>query len=144
MRLRLAVTDLPRVLPLAGKAIDVDGDRIRLGVAHVEALTPAPDLMSHFVTIKHAADPDAFLAAVRKKLDEIGVKGTPTVPVIATGPRKGEPRRQVMRVKGAVLVGFALRIGGLTPEESVAVQSATHWAKRHMGAAFFGPAEGEQ
>jgi CRISPR-associated protein Cas6 len=145
MRLRLAVADVPRVLPLAGKAIDVDGVRIRLGVAHVEALTPAADLMSHFVTIKHAEEPEAFVASVRKKLEEIGVKGgTPAVLAIPSGPRKGEPRRQVMRVKGAVLIGYAVRIGGLTADESVAVQSATHWAKRHMGAAFFVPAEGDR
>jgi CRISPR-associated protein Cas6 len=32
MRLRLATNDIPRVLPLAGKAIAVNGDRVRLGV----------------------------------------------------------------------------------------------------------------
>src|SRR5262245_21601760 len=53
LRLRLGAADIPRVLPLAGKVADVAGDRVRLGVPHVEALAPAPELVSHFVTIKH-------------------------------------------------------------------------------------------
>jgi CRISPR-associated protein Cas6 len=144
-RLRLDQTDIPRVLKLAGKSLELDGDRVRLGVPHVEALTPAPELLSHFVTIKNANEADTFVISARKKLDEIGVGGTVTIPKIPNGPRKGEPRRQVLPVKKgvhqAVLIGYAMQVSGLTADESIKVQSATHWAKRHMGAGFF---EGEE
>ena len=112
---------------------------------HVEALTPAPELLSHFVTIKNANEADTFVISARKKLDEIGVAGTVTIPKIPNGPRKGEPRRQVLPVKKgvhqAVLIGYAMQVSGLTADESIKVQSATHWAKRHMGAGFFVPVE---
>jgi CRISPR-associated protein Cas6 len=142
LRLRLGAADIPRALPLAGKVVDVAGDRVRLGAPHVEALNPAPDLVSHFVTIKNAEEPEAFRAAVRAKLDEIHVGGTVTLPEVPAGPHAGKARRQVLRVKGAAIVGFAVKVSGLSPEESVRLQSATHFGRRRMGAAFFVPAEG--
>lgn len=144
MRLRLGSDDIPKVMQLAGKVLELDGERLRLGVPHIEALTVSSDLLSHFVTIKHAEDANAFQTSARKKLDEIGIGGTVTIPSITTGPRKGEPRRQILRVKHAVLVGYAMRVSGLTDDESIRLQSATHFAKRHMGAAFFIPAGGDQ
>ena len=87
MRLRLATNDIPRVLPLAGKAIAVNGDRVRLGVPHIEALNPSTDLMSHFVTVKHAEEAESFQAAARKKLDEIGVGGSVSIPAIPNSLR---------------------------------------------------------
>jgi CRISPR-associated protein Cas6 len=143
LRLRLGAVDIPRVLALAGKAVDVAGDRVRLGAPHVEALMPAADLVSHFVTIKHAEDADAFQASMRVKLNEIGVGGTVTLPTVEAGPHAGKPRRQVLRVKGAAIVGYAVRVSGLSAEESLRLQSATHFGRRRMGAAFFVPAEGD-
>src|SRR5436309_3087087 len=43
LRLRLHGADIRRALPLAGKAIAVGGQRVRLGVPHVEALQPVSD-----------------------------------------------------------------------------------------------------
>lgn len=143
LRLRVGAADIPRVLPLAGKAVDVGGDRVRLGAPHVEALTSAADLLSHFVTIKHAEEAGAFQAAVRAKLNEIGVGGAVTLPTVPYGPHTGKPRRQVMQVKGAAIVGYAVKVSGLSADESVRLQSATHFGRRRMGAAFFVPAGGE-
>lgn len=139
LRLRLAAADVPRALPLAGKTLDLLGKRIRLGVPHVEALRPVPELVAHTVTIKHATEPDGFLTVARQQLDALEVGGRVEVPCIPTGPRRGEPMRQVMRVKGAMLIAFPLRVAGLSPAESLRLQAAGLGGKRRMGGGFFLP-----
>lgn len=53
-RFRVPADRLPMLLPLAGKAMELDGHRLRLGVPHVAALIPAPVLSSSLVLIKLA------------------------------------------------------------------------------------------
>jgi CRISPR-associated protein Cas6 len=75
LRLRVAAGDIPRVLPLAGKSLQVMGENLYLGVPQVHALRPAPTLHAHAVTIKNATEPAAFLAAVQRRLTEMGGNG---------------------------------------------------------------------
>src|SRR5262245_17948395 len=46
LRLRVPAGDIPRVLPLAGKSLEMMGHRVRLGVPNVEALQPASSLIA--------------------------------------------------------------------------------------------------
>jgi CRISPR-associated protein Cas6 len=140
LRLRLPAVDIPQVLPLAGQCLEVMGQRLRLGTPHVEALQPVGDLIAHTVTIKHATDPDRFRESARRQLDERGIGGRIELPSIPHGPRRGEPRRQVLRVKDAVLIAYALRVCELTPEESLRLQEVGLGGKRRMGGGFFLPA----
>lgn len=142
LRLRTSSDSLRKVLPLAGKALNVAGNTVRLGPPHVEQLNPVSSLISHFVTIKNANEADEFLVSSRKKLDELGVAGTISVPKLEHGPYAGKHRRRVMRIKGLALVGFAMEVTDLTPEDSLKVQAATNFSRRRMGAAFFLPMEG--
>jgi CRISPR-associated protein Cas6 len=139
LRLRLSAAELPRAVSLAGKGLEVLGQRIRLGVPHVEALQPVPDLLAHTVTIKHATDAEAFARSARERLDELGIGGRLEVPSVPCGPRRGEPMRQVLRVKDAVLVCYALRVRELKPEESLRLQEVGLGGKRRMGGGFFLP-----
>ena len=66
MRLRLGQEDIPKVLQPAGKSLELDGHRVRLSVPHVEALMPAPELLSHFVTIKNANEAAAFVISAQE------------------------------------------------------------------------------
>jgi CRISPR-associated protein Cas6 len=71
LRLRLRAEDIPLVLPLAGKPLDVAGHPIRLGVPQVRALFPAPSLVARLVTIKGFTEPAGFLQAARRQLDAL-------------------------------------------------------------------------
>jgi len=139
LRLRLPAADIPRALPLAGKALTIAGQKLRLGVPHVEALQPAPTLIAHTVLIKHATEPDTFLQAARKQLDALEIQGRIEVP-LADGERDhGKPQRHVMRVQDYVIVGYPLLVRDLTPAESLRLQEAGLGGKRHMGGGFFLP-----
>jgi CRISPR-associated protein Cas6 len=154
VRLRLPAERLPALLPLAGKALELDGHRLRLGVPHVAALIPAPALSCSFVLIKLAdkgspivggiVTPDAFLAAARRKLIEMNIQAEPGLHKIRTGPRADQARRRVMRVKDQTHVGFAMIVQGLTAEESIKLQEEGLGGRRLMGCGLFLPVRGDE
>ncbi len=144
LRIRVPADRLPLLLPLAGKAIEVDGHRVRIGVPRVQALVPAATLASSLVLIKiaHAEErgvtPDMFLAAARKQLDALGIAGEPALPLVESGPHAGEPRRRVIRVKDQTHAGYAMIVEGLTAEESIRLQEMGIGGRRLMGCGLFG------
>lgn len=155
VRFRVPADRLPELLPLAGKALELDGHRLRLGVPHVAALVPASVLSSSLVLIKLAdkgdpaiggiVTPDAFLAAARRKLTEMNIQAEPGLQKIRAGPRADQPRRRIIRVKDQTQVGFALIVQGLTAEESIRLQEEGLGGRRLMGCGLFLPAkEGDQ
>jgi CRISPR-associated protein Cas6 len=136
---RLAADQVAAVLPLAGKEFEIGGHRILLGTPTIAQLIPAPTLVAKVVTFKNSTEPNRFLTVVRQKLDEIGVVGEPGIPLIQQGERAGEPRRQILRIKGRKIVGYPLQIAGLTAEESVLLQEEGLGGRRRIGCGFFMP-----
>jgi CRISPR-associated protein Cas6 len=139
LRLRLPAEQIASVLPLAGKALDVGGHRIRLGVPTVQPLVPAPALAAKMVTIKGFMEPEEFLAAAQRQLDELGIRGKLGIPVFQNGAHSDEPRRKVMRIREKKVIGFALQAAELTAEESLLLQEHGLGGRRKMGCGFFGP-----
>jgi hypothetical protein len=91
--------------------------------------------------------PDAFLAGVRRKLAALGITGEPSLPPILSGPRAGQPRRRVLRIKEKKVVGYTLLVSGLSAEDSLILQSqpdpANGFSRRKLGCAFFVPVREE-
>jgi CRISPR-associated protein Cas6 len=129
--LRAPVELLPRLLPLGGKRLDIAGCPIRLGVPQVFALSPAERLWSRLVTIKGYMEMPPFKAAVRRKLNTLVVRQSVR---IAVG------RRRVIRIRGQTIIGFGLRLGGLSEDESIRVQQNGLGGRRHFGCGLFQPA----
>jgi CRISPR-associated protein Cas6 len=154
LRFRVLADRLPILLPLAGKAMELDGHRLRLGVPHVAALIPAPVLSSSLVLIKLAdpgkkdaggvVTPDAFLAAAKRKLVAMNIDAEPGIQKIRTGPRAGQARRRVIRVKDQTHVGYGMIVQGLTAEESIRLQEAGIGGRRLMGCGLFLPERSEK
>jgi CRISPR-associated protein Cas6 len=144
LRLRLSAADVPRVLPLAGKGITVMRHRIRLGVPQIQTLEPAPALYARTVAIKNSTEVGTFLQTARRQLDEIGVGGSLRVPEHIGRNGSVEPQRRVLRIKGVRIVGFALLVEELTPEESLRLQELGLGGRRRVGCGVFVPAGGEE
>ncbi len=149
LRLRLPASQLPALLPLAGKALELDGHRLRLGVPHVAALVPTSVLSSSLVVIKLAdagpkkrdefVTPDAFLAAARRKLVEMSIQADAGLQKIRSGPQADRARRRVIRVKDQIQVGFAMIVQGLSADESIRLQQEGLGGRRLMGCGLFLP-----
>jgi CRISPR-associated protein Cas6 len=143
LRVRAPADALPAVLPLVGLTLTVGDGTVRLGPPTVVPLVPAATVRVRVVTIKNARDPDRFLTAVRAGLAALGVAGEPSLPAFVGGPRIGEPRRRVVRVKGAVIAGYALVVAGLTAEHSIRLQEAGLGGRTRIGCGFFLPFDPE-
>lgn len=139
LRVRAPADRIGELLRLAGQLLDVGGHEIGLGVPEVRALTPAPSLAARLVTIKGFTEPDVFLDAVGRQLAALGVSGTAEIPTVASGKRRGMPLRRVVRIKGASVVGFAVRVSGLNDQDSLTLQERGLGGRRHMGCGIFVP-----
>jgi len=139
LRLRLPQENIGEVLPLAGLTLQVGDHTIHLGVPTVTPLSLATALAARIVTFKHSMDPERFLATARQRLTELDIQAQPEIPLLESGKRIGEPRRQVLRIHGRPVVGFALRVTGLSAEESLRLQEEGLGGRRRLGCGFFTP-----
>jgi CRISPR-associated protein Cas6 len=127
-KIRIPQDHVPLMLKLVGKRLEVDGHAIRLGAPQIYLLKPATTLYARIVTIKGFTEPEPFLDAVCRKLDEVGVKGEPVV-----GPRR------VVRIGNHTVVGFALAVHDLTDEGSIILQEHGIGGRRRIGCGIFSP-----
>ncbi len=130
LTLRTRADQIPALLPLAGKQINLDGAALRIGVPQVRALEPRPALRSRLVTIKGFFDPDPFQAALRRQLDQLNL--SPNIE-IALG------RRRTLKIKDKQVVGHEVLLQNLTAEESLTLQEQGAGGRRHMGCGIFTP-----
>ncbi|AKT41109.1 uncharacterized protein CMC5_052700 [Chondromyces crocatus] len=129
LRLRVDPAQIPRVLPLAGKWLDIGGHAARVGVSSVFPLASASTLRARLVTIKGFLEPEPFLEALQRQLDAMGVAGRPTA-----------GRRRVLDVANDKVVGFGVELHGLTEDGALRVQALGLGGRRRMGCGVFVPA----
>jgi CRISPR-associated protein Cas6 len=146
MRLRLSAAEVPRVLPLAGKRLEVMGCHVRLGVPEVRALEPATSLIARTVAINNAFNEEGFLKvegflqSARRQLDKLGIAGTLHVPERLDRNGQKVPGRCVVRIKDIRIVCFSLVVEDLAAEESLRLQEVGIGGRRRMGCGVFLPA----
>lgn len=116
-------------LKLAGKTLEVDGNRFRVGVPEVRALRPAATLNARLVTIKGFMEAETFIEAAKRQLETMGV----TVAL-----QLGE--RRTFRIKDKQVVGFELLALELDAEDSIKLQEIGIGGRRRMGCGVFVPA----
>lgn len=139
--LRLPAAHIPDVLPLTGRELSVDGHRVYLSVPRVEPLAVAASLDARLVAIK--------LTNLSKKLDGALDKNSMRAGYLAELGRQldahgiARPAEllglQEIRVAGRRVLGYTVRVAGLEPEESLALQRSGLGGKRRMGCGIFVP-----
>lgn len=121
---------LPKLMPLSGRKLDLGGSSIRLSVPEIVALSPSPRLYSVVVTIKGFLEPEPFSGALIRQLDTMGIRRSVSLEI---------GRRRVIQVKERTIVGFHVRMQGLTEEESHRLQVEGLGGRRHLGCGLFLP-----
>lgn len=155
LRLRMPSEEISTYLALVGTGLDLDGSRLMVGfpqvirgpegrgraveAVRVESLRPAVEVWSRLVTLGQIREPAAFEESLRRQLSGLGVAAEPSF-LPSTDPRgRGGPERRVLRIKGRKVVGFPIRVSGLTAEESLVVQTEGLGSRRRMGCGLFVP-----
>lgn len=133
LRIRVPVSKIPLVYPLAGKKIKIGIHEVQTGIPYVSVLQPAPTLRARIVTLKGHLEPQSFLAATRRQMDALGIAGELSIPL----NRDGEPSRKTIKVKRYTVVGFTTEVTGLSDEDSLKLQQWGLGGKRRMGCGVF-------
>lgn len=124
--LRLPAEQIVKVLPLAGKRLEINGDRLLVGTTTTSALIPAPALYAHLVTTKNGDDEARFDEEIRRQLQALDIKGT---------PQRG--LRRIISIKDKKVVGYSLLVSALTADESIRLQEEGLGGRRKMGCGVF-------
>jgi CRISPR-associated protein Cas6 len=131
--LRLPAALISKVLALAGKRLVIDGDTLRVGVPHVQALRPAAVLAARLVTTRNAQDERRFDGEIARQLSALGI-----TPAAIRG------RRRVVRIKDKIVVGYGIRLARLNSAESLRLQEHGLGGRRKMGCGLFLPGRGSE
>ena len=138
-RIRLSGDLVPLAYRLAGKRLMLGIHQIRLGIPQIYMLQPASKLRSRIVVIKGYQEPEPFLAAAQRQLEQLGISATATIALNADG----EPDRKTIKIKRFTVVGFSLEAINLSDEDSLTLQVHGLGGKRRMGCGVFVPMRGE-
>lgn len=139
LRLRLPAEELAPYLVLAGSRLDLDGHRLNIGIPRADALAPAPSLASRCVSYKRSMTADDLLAAVRRDLETLAITAEPAlVPNRVENPRDPFTRR-ALRVRGRTIIGYALRLHALSPQDSLRLQESGLGGRRRFGCGILVP-----
>ncbi|RJS21362.1 type I-MYXAN CRISPR-associated protein Cas6/Cmx6 [Corallococcus sp. H22C18031201] len=128
LRVRCPTEALSLLLPLTGAALAIGDGEVSLGAPRVFPLSPHASLSARVVTFKYALDDESFRHAVQQGLESLG--GTATVQIV---------RRRVVSIAGYLVVGYGLTLSGLSPEQSLRLQTEGLGGRRHMGCGLFLP-----
>jgi len=148
LTIRLPAEQVKEVIPLAGKVLVLGHYRIRVGVCRCKALVPSPSLYSRLVVIKGFMEPAPFFGAVQRQLKDLGIRGVPSLilrpdTADSNGGRAERRRspfvRRTLRIHDKEVVGFALRVEGMEPKESVILQEKGIGGRRRFGCGIFVP-----
>ena len=138
--LRLPSYLLPYSLKLAGKSLDLEGCKLRVGVSETRALIPAPTLHCRIATTKNGHDTARFDAEIARQLAALGIRGKVfRVPKFPKGSVGRDPSRRIVRVKNKRIVGYSVLATELTVEESIRLQERGLGGRRRMGCGVFVP-----
>ncbi len=135
LKLRLPADRFGAVLPLAGQRFDIGGHPITLGIPIAHPLTPAASLYARFVTIKKFTEPELFLEAAQRQIEELGITATLEMPT----DEQHRFRRRILKIKSATIIGFSLTAHELNEADSINLQSHGIGGRRAMGCGLFNP-----
>jgi CRISPR-associated protein Cas6 len=125
--LRVARDRVDAVGALAGRALRIEDEELRLGAPQLRELLPHTTLYAHFVAAGDA-DEAVFLESVDAELARLEVRA-----------QRVCGRAQQLRGPDGALHGFSLLLHGLRPQASLRVLEQGLGAHRWMGCGVFVP-----
>ncbi|MCP9495688.1 MAG: type I-MYXAN CRISPR-associated protein Cas6/Cmx6 [Pyrinomonadaceae bacterium MAG19_C2-C3] len=140
LKLRLPADHFGAVLPLAGQRLDIGGHPITLGIPIAHPLTPAASLYARFVTIKKFTEPEPFLEAAQRQIEELGITATLEMPT----DEQHHFRRRILKIKSTTIVGFSVAAHDLSENASLNLQAHGIGGRRVMGCGLFNPIASKQ
>ena len=138
--IRLPSEKVPFVYSFGGKSLTIGKHKIRLGIPNREfsatkievAVSRSECEATHIVVIRGYEQPDAFLEAAKRQIDELDIQAN--LKLIAK--KDGTPKRKTISVK-QTLVGFGIEANNLSETDSITLQKKGLGGKQKMGCGVF-------
>lgn len=139
--LRLPLEQLEAVLPLSGALLAVADANVALGAPRIEPLRPSPSVVSRTTVVRvtraprtaTGVDKDALQHQVKDEL----ARQLAAIP--ARGDIIFQAKREIV-VGSQRILGWSVRVDGLSDEDSLALQMHGLGGKHRMGCGIFVPA----
>jgi CRISPR-associated protein Cas6 len=87
----------------------------------------------HLVVIKGYQEPESFLEAAQRQLEQLGIEGNLRILTKADGT----PKRKTLKIKRFTVVGFGLEVTRLSDEDSLMLQRNGIGGRSKMGCGVF-------
>lgn len=149
LRLRVPSDRIPEVLPLSGAQLDVAGSRLRVGVPEVHPLQPAPSLDARLVVLSLTRPPRRFddrlgkdvidMDAVEERYKQELSRQMSSLELSGQMQLCGYRRLTIGRAR---VIGFSVRVDGLSDADSIRLQERGLGGRRAMGCGLFRPTRG--
>lgn len=130
LTVRATAENIPDLLVLSGKQLQIADRLLRVGVPEVHPLVPASALRSRLVTTKNGQDVERFEAEIRRQLNALQISSQAILTII---------KRRTTRIRDKEVVGHEVLLEALTAEESLTLQEHGLGGRRHMGCGVFVP-----
>lgn len=141
LTLRVPATAIHQLLPLAGNVLRIGESEIALGAPNIYSLRPSSQLISRQVVIRltevprkpdgtldKAAMAQSFVQEIQRQLAAKSIRSEVSI---------GAPKQ--VSVDGHRVLGFTVRLNGLSDADSLRIQASGLGGKRAMGCGVFGP-----
>jgi CRISPR-associated protein Cas6 len=135
LRIRLPLDRSRLAYKLAGKTLHLHQDKIYLGIPELETIVPSPTLEARLVTIKGFQDATTFVTAAQNHLDRLEIVGK----VRVLNRPDGQPRCRTVKIHKKKVVGFGVRVEGLSNRDSLILQHQGIGGRRKLGCGLFAP-----
>lgn len=143
LKLRMPIEVIPHIYNLAGKKLDVNGNKISLALPQIITLQASNTLWSRLVILKIAhsegrtAEPTSFVDGLNRQLAKNEISGS--IRIETENGLNSQYARRVLRLKGTVLTGYGVFVDGLSESDSYKLQEIGLGGKRKMGCGLFLP-----
>jgi CRISPR-associated protein Cas6 len=132
LMIRLPADKVPFVYSFSGKSLTIGKHKIRLGIPAINFIQPKSKLRSHIVVIRGYEEPQSFLEAAQRQLNELNIQTN--IKLILN--KNGISKRKTIRVK-QTLVGFGMEVSNLNEADSIVLQEQGLGGKQKMGCGVF-------
>jgi CRISPR-associated protein Cas6 len=132
LMIRLPADKVPFVYSFSGKSLTIGKHKIRLGIPAMNFIQPKSKLRSHIVIIRGYEEPQTFLEAAQRQLNELDVQAN--IKLILN--KNGISKRKTIKVK-QTLVGFGVEVSNLNEADSIVLQEQGLGGKQKMGCGVF-------
>lgn len=130
--IRLPSEKVPFVYSFGGKSLIIGKHKIRLGIPETNFLQPKSKLRSHIVVIRGYQEPNTFLEAAKRQLEELKIDAT----IQLITKQDGTPKFKTVKVQ-QILIGFGIEANSLSETDSITLQEKGLGGKQKMGCGVF-------